>query len=211
MNAYKTIQGIYAITDPALLADNIIYDQVSQAIDAGISVLQYRNKIASYDIQHQQAEKLNNLCQKNQVLFIINDSVELAKQVSADGIHLGRADKNISQAREILGEYSIIGLSCYNQLQRAINAEQYGADYVAFGRFFPSKTKPLAIAADPELIFQAKQKLSIPVVAIGGITIENASSIIKAGADSIAIINGIFGQVNVFDAVENLVQTFYHS
>ena len=211
MNCNRSIQGIYAITDPLLLPDNIIYDQVSKAIDAGISVLQYRNKIAAYAIQQQQAEKLNELCRKNQVLFIINDSIKLAKYVCADGIHLGKEDNNISYARSELGRDSIIGLSCYNQLQRAVDAQQQGADYVAFGRFFPSKTKPQAIAADLELLIQAKQKLSIPIVAIGGITIENAASLINAGADSIAVINGIFGQTDIFNAVQGLVKSFNHT
>jgi len=204
----KNIQGVYAITDPGLLSDNILYDRVSQAIDAGISVLQYRNKTASYDLQQQQSEKLNNLCKKNQVLFIINDSIQLAKQISADGVHLGKEDNNISHAREELGEKAIIGISCYNQLPRAIEAQQQGADYIALGRFFPSKTKPHAIAADPQIITQAKQKISIPIVAIGGITAENASTVINAGADSIAVINGIFAQKNVFNAVEELAQLF---
>jgi thiamine-phosphate pyrophosphorylase len=208
MNCNRAIQGVYAITDPFLLPDNIIYDQVSKAIDAGISVLQYRNKIAAYAIQQQQAEKLNDLCRKNQVLFIINDSIKLAKHVSADGVHLGKEDNNISYARSELGSNSIIGLSCYNKLQRAVDAQLQGADYIAFGRFFPSKTKPQAIAADLELIIQAKQKLSIPIVAIGGITIDNAASLINAGADSIAVINGIFGQTDIFNTVQGLAKSF---
>jgi thiamine-phosphate pyrophosphorylase len=204
----KKIQGVYAITDPHLLSDDILYDSVSQAIDAGISVLQYRNKTASYDLQLQQAERLNTLCQNNQVLFIINDSIKLAKQVSADGVHLGKEDNNISQAREQLGKKATIGISCYNQLQQAIEAEQYGADYIAFGRFFPSKTKPHATAADPQIITHAKQKISIPIVAIGGITEENASTVIEAGADSIAVINGIFAQENINNAVKDLGELF---
>jgi len=204
----KKIQGVYAITDPHLLSDDILYDSVSQAIDAGISVLQYRNKIASYNIQQQQAERLNKLCQNNQVLFIINDNVQLAKQVSADGVHLGKEDNNISQARKQLGKTAIIGISCYNQIQRAIEAEQQGADYIAFGRFFPSKTKPHATAADPQIIIQAKQKISIPIVAIGGITAENANTVISAGADSIAVINGVFAQKNITNAVKDLAELF---
>jgi thiamine-phosphate pyrophosphorylase len=204
------IQGIYAITDPNLLTDNILYDSVSQAIDAGISILQYRNKTASYDLQQRQAEILNVLCKNNQVLFIINDSVQLARKVSADGVHLGKEDKNISQAREKLGESAIIGISCYNQLQRAIKAEQQGADYIAFGRFFPSKTKPHAISAIPELITQARKQISIPIVAIGGITAENANVLIKAGADSLAVINGIFAQKNTFAAAADLIEVFKH-
>jgi thiamine-phosphate pyrophosphorylase len=204
----KKIQGVYAITDPYLLSDNILYNSVSQAIDAGISVLQYRNKTASYDLQQQQAECLNTVCQKNQVVFLINDSIQLAKQVSADGVHLGKEDNNVSHAREQLGPSAIIGISCYNQLQRAIDAEQYGADYIAFGRFFSSKTKPHASAADPQIITQAKQKISIPIVAIGGITVENANTVINAGADSIAVINSIFAQKKTFNAAEELVQLF---
>jgi len=142
------------------------------------------------------------------VLFIINDNVQLAKQVSADGVHLGKEDNNISQARKQLGKTAIIGISCYNQIQRAIEAEQQGADYIAFGRFFPSKTKPHATAADPQIIIQAKQKISIPIVAIGGITAENANTVISAGADSIAVINGVFAQKNITNAVKDLAELF---
>jgi thiamine-phosphate pyrophosphorylase len=209
-HAKKSISGIYAITDPNLLADNVLIDEVSQAIDAGISVLQYRNKIADYSIQQQQAEKLSHLCKKNNVCFIINDHIQLAKEVSADGVHLGKSDNKIKQARESLGQNAIIGISCYHQLNTALNAQKEGADYIAFGRFFPSQTKPLAIQAEIGLLTIAKQALSIPIVAIGGITCENIDSLLSAGADSIAVINSIFGQDNTFKSVKQLVKKYDH-
>jgi thiamine-phosphate pyrophosphorylase len=213
MSSNKSISGlsgIYAITDPNLLADNILIDEVSKAIDAGISVLQYRNKIADYSLQQQQAEKLSSLCKKNNVCFIINDHIQLAKEVSADGVHLGKTDKKLKLARETLGQDAIIGISCYNQLDTAISAQKEGADYIALGRFFASQTKPQAVQADIELLTLAKQQLSIPIVAIGGVTYENIDSLIAAGADSIAVINSIFGHDNTFKSVKQLVKKYEH-
>ncbi|MFK5985171.1 MAG: thiamine phosphate synthase [Pseudomonadota bacterium] len=204
----KAIQGLYAITDPLLIADDSLYDMVSKAIDGGISVLQYRNKTASFDMQQQQAEMLNRLCQQNQVIFIINDQIKLAKNVSADGVHLGKTDQNIQLAREQLGQQAIIGLSCYNQIETALEAQQQGVDYVAFGRFFPSKTKPQAVQADPLLLIQAKQQLTIPMVAIGGINLSNIKHLAERGVDSVAIVNGIFAQHDILGATRQLVQQF---
>lgn len=204
----REIRGIYAITDPSLISDQQLYDTVSQAIDGGMSILQYRNKIASERVLQQQAESLKKLCAQNDVLFLINDSVELAHQVDADGVHIGREDGAIQIARKRLGEQAIIGVSCYNQLQNALLAEQYGADYIAFGRFFNSKTKPEAVQAYPELIRQAKQKLQIPIVAIGGITLNNASQLLEEGVDALAIIQGIFAQDNVKEACQALQSLF---
>jgi len=204
----KRIQGLYGITDPQLIADQNLYDTVSQAIDGGLAILQYRNKVASQPIMYQQAEVLKKLCEANQVLFFVNDSLELAKSIDADGVHIGKHDGAIAAARKALGENAIIGVSCYNQLENALAAEQAGADYIAFGRFFGSQTKPEAIQAYPELIVAAKDKISLPIVAIGGISIDNADILLQAGADSLAVIHGIFGQVDVYAACQALNKQF---
>ncbi len=203
--SHDKIKGLYAITDPLLIKDALLYDAVSQAIDGGISVLQYRNKIASYDLQLQQASLLKDLCQKNQITFIINDHIDLAKQVSADGVHLGKSDQNIVLAREELGKNAIIGLSCYNCLDKAIEAQQQGVDYIAFGRFFPSKTKPDAVQADLQLLLKAKQKIHLPIVAIGGVSKNNVALLTHNGANSVAVINAIFAQENIFMATREIV------
>ena len=141
-------------------------------------------------------------------VFLVNDDVELAKQTQADGVHLGREDVSLVQARTQLGPQAIIGVSCYNELARAVQAQNEGADYVAFGRFFPSRTKPQAVQADLELLREAKTKLHIPIVAIGGITPENGASLIAAGADALAVIEGVFGQADVRAAAARYARLF---
>lgn len=200
------IKGLYAITDPNLLSDEVIYDKVSEAIDGGISVLQYRNKVANKALQYQQAEQLSQLCAKNQVTFIINDDINLAYDVDADGVHLGKEDSSLKLAREKLGINKIIGISCYNQLNSAEKAQKQGADYIAFGRFFPSKTKPEAVQAQLSIIKQAKRLIKLPIVAIGGINLSNIEDIVTAQADAIAIIHAIFATEAVYSATKLLNQ-----
>ena len=132
----------------------------------------------------------------------------MAKQAQAAGVHLGREDASLAQARAQLGPQPIIGVSCYNDLARAVKAQAEGADYVAFGSFFPSRTKPQAVRAGLELLCEAKQKLHIPVVAIGGITPENGVHLLAAGADALAVIEGVFGQADVREAAERYARLF---
>ncbi|MCU7837592.1 MAG: thiamine phosphate synthase [gamma proteobacterium symbiont of Taylorina sp.] len=186
------IMGLYAITDPQLISDKHLFRSVEFAILGGAKVVQYRNKLASQVQQYEQAEQLSYLCQQHQVTFIINDDPLLAKSVKAAGVHLGQDDGKIADARQLLGEQGIIGVSCYNRIEKAISAMEQGADYIAFGRFFPSKTKPAAVQAEDNLLEQARQQLSIPIVAIGGINLNNASQLIKHGADAIAVIHSLF-------------------
>jgi len=185
------IQGLYAITDPELIPDNKLISSIEQAILGGARVIQYRNKTASKEIQQQQARQLSVLCKQHKVCFIINDDARLAHAVQADGVHVGKEDGKIADARQLLGNQAIIGVSCYNQLENAQRAITLGADYIAFGRFFPSKTKPQAIQADPTLLKQAAAQLHVPIVAIGGINRDNAQQLIQYGADSIAVINDL--------------------
>ena len=186
------IQGLYAITDPLLITDKLLFSSIESAILGGAKIIQYRNKLAPEATQYEQALQLSKLCQQHQVSFIINDDPTLAKAVNADGVHLGQGDKKIADARKILGEQAIIGVSCYNKISNAQHAIEQGADYIAFGRFFPSNTKPQAIQADLQLLEQARQQFSIPIVAIGGITLDNASGVIENGADAIAVIHSLF-------------------
>lgn len=188
----RLIQGLYAITDAELIADNELFSAVEAAILGGAKVIQYRNKSASNALQYQQAEQLRALCQQHQVLFLINDDPALARAVNADGVHVGRDDGKIADARKQLGAQAIIGVSCYNQLKNAQHAISQGADYIAFGRFFPSKTKPHALQAELSLLAQAELHLNVPIVAIGGITLHNARQLISHGADAIAVIHSLF-------------------
>lgn len=190
-------RGLYAITDERLSAPGQLPVCVSAAIAGGARVIQYRNKQGKAQQRRQETAALLQLCQQHHVPLLINDDVALAASVSADGVHLGKADASLAQARQQLGPQAIIGVSCYNSLQRAISAAQAGADYVAFGRFFSSHSKPDAQPAEAALLGQARRQLQLPIVAIGGITPENGQQLVAAGADLLAAIHGVFGQPNI--------------
>jgi thiamine-phosphate pyrophosphorylase len=199
------ISGLYAIT-PDEADTDLLLAKVEAALQGGISILQYRNKLASCELQAQQAGAISPLCRQYQVPFIINDSVELCLTLDADGVHIGADDGAIAEVRAKLGANKILGASCYNRFDLALSAQQAGATYVAFGACFVSNTKPHAPVASLDLFRQAKAQLHIPAVAIGGITLESASSVIQAGADSIAVINAIFNA----DDIKLSVQQFAH-
>lgn len=208
MVSQSHVAGLYAIADTQYLDDTRLIDAVAQAIAGGARVIQYRDKKHAATERTRQASELAKLCRQHDALFIVNDDVALAKETRADGVHLGRWDSSLAQAREQLGPRAIIGVSCYNELARAQAAEMQGANYVAFGRFFPSRTKPQAVQASLDLLREAKRKLHIPVVAIGGITPENGASLIAAGADALAAIEGVFGQADVRTAAERYARLF---
>lgn len=197
----KIRRGLYAITDDLLIAPEELLNSAEQAILGGAVMIQYRSKFLDVCLKQRQAAELVALCQRHAVPLIINDDVELALRVGADGVHLGKSDHTIEVARTLLGDNAIIGISCYNELARAQQAKEAGADYIAFGRFFSSQTKPLAIQATISLIGQAKP-FGLPIAVIGGIRHDNASSLIEAGADLLAVVQGVFGQTNVFSAAQ---------
>ena len=208
MKKRQHLKGLYAITDSSLIADSNIVNAVELAINGGCRVIQYRDKSGSPSKRLQQARALQKICRHHNTVFIINDDIELARQVDADGVHLGREDITLREARHTLGHDFIIGVSCYNQLPLALQAEQEGADYVAFGRFFPSRIKPDAVTAEPEILQQAKQQLQIPVVAIGGIDPHNAGVLIDHGADMLAVISAIFAQKDIQQAAGRIAGLF---
>lgn len=183
-------QGLYAITQTENRTDDEIIAAVTAVLKGGAAVLQYRDK--SVNDNHALARELLRLCQSYQIPFIINDDVVLAEKLGANGVHLGKQDGDVVSARQRLGAQAIIGISCYNSLDRAKTMQDQGADYVAFGRFFPSTSKPLAAPADLETLKIAKQVLTIPIVAIGGILPNNACQLLDAGADVLAVIAGVF-------------------
>ena len=156
-------------------------------------MVQYRDKTSDRPSRLQQAQALLSLCGRHAVPLIINDDVELARRVGADGVHLGRKDPPVSRARELLGPEAIVGVSCYNQPERAFQAQAAGASYVAFGRFFGSSIKPLAVQSSPDMLREIVPRLSVPVVVIGGITPENGATLLQAGADLLAVIGALFG------------------
>ena len=189
--------GLYAITDSSLIPTCELANRVARAIAGGATIIQYRDKESTANERYQEAGALSALCRLHDIPLIINDDVELAAAVGAAGVHLGKTDTTLDQARNRLGAKAIIGVSCYNELERATAAAEAGASYVAFGRFFPSLSKPLAVAAEPALLQQARKQIELPIVAIGGITPDNGGLLIEAGADLLAVIHGVFGQANI--------------
>ena len=200
--------GIYLISDYKNLAIDDLLDKTEKILDVGISLFQFRDKNSKYEIKKSTALKLQTLCKKYNTLFIVNDDVVLAKEISADGVHLGGDDMDISMARKILGD-KIIGVSCYNNLEDAITAEIMGADYITLGSFFNSPTKPEARKIAIDLLPIAKSKLNIPVVAIGGITPENGKQLVDNKADFLAIISGIYASTDIINTVKAYKNLFY--
>lgn len=203
------LRGLYVITDKHLIPKDRFVETVEQAIIGGAQVVQYRDKSDDLACRLDQLQGLNELCQKYQVPLIVNDDYTLLKFIPAQGIHLGKEDAQVTQVRESLGDQILIGVSCYNQFSLAQRALHEGANYVAFGSFFRSSTKPHAVTAGIELLQQAKRQLSCPVVAIGGITPENGAQLIAAGADCLAVIHGVFGQPDVAEAARHYAQLFF--
>lgn len=182
--------GLYAITQCENKSPDQIIEEVKAAIRGGAVVIQYRDK-KPVDALYL-ATELARICRLNNIPLIINDNMDLCLQSNADGVHLGKDDFDISEARKHLGDETVIGVSCYNSLERALNAQSLGASYVAFGRFFPSSSKPLASPASIDTLYKAKQVIQLPIIAIGGILPKNGNQLIDAGADLLAVIGGIF-------------------
>lgn len=191
------LRGLYAITDDRLTPGTELQAQVEAALRGGTRLVQYRNKSNDTTQRRADAAMLQGLCTRWDALLIVNDDVELAAQVCAAGVHLGREDVAPSIARRRLGKRAIIGASCYDRLDLALEAQDAGVDYVAFGSVFPSPTKPAATRAPLSLIEQAHARLDVPICAIGGITRTNAASVITAGADMVAVISDLFAGDNV--------------
>ena len=202
------LRGIYAITDSNLLPnDTCLQEAVESALRGGLKLLQYRDKTADASKALRQARLLADLCLSYNCQLIINDDPELAKASEAAGVHLGQSDSHLGHARDLLGKEAIIGSTCHNSLQLATAATKAGANYLAFGRFFPSTTKPDAPAASLA-IFKLAAKLNLPTVAIGGLTIEHAPILANAGASMLASVASIFDQSCPETAVKNFRKAF---
>jgi thiamine-phosphate pyrophosphorylase len=202
------INGLYAITPDETDTAALLY-KVRLALLGGAHVLQYRNKIADASLRAEQAGALRRLTREFGVPLIVNDDAALARHVEADGVHLGGEDGSVAEARTLLGGNGIVGVSCYNRLPLAQEAVQQGADYVAFGAFFPSGVKPEAVAASLELLEQARQELNVPIVAIGGITVQNGAQLIEVGADALAVISAVFAAADIQDAAKQFAELNY--
>ncbi len=198
------MRGLYAITDGPR-RDLLVAAEA--ALAGGACMLQYRDKSTDPARRHTEAVTLQTLCQTHGVPLIINDDIALAAAVGAAGVHLGERDADIATARARLGPDAIIGASCYDSLSRARQLAAAGADYLAFGAFHPSPTKPHARHASPALLRDAAA-LGLPRVAIGGITPDNGGALIDAGADLLAVISGVFGAADVRAAARRYADLF---
>jgi len=203
----KTVSGLYAVT-PDLGDTALLLKLARAALAGGARVVQYRNKIADDALRLEQATALRSLCHEYGTALIINDHVELACEIDADGVHVGADDAGVTTARARLGPNKIIGASCYDTLQRARDAAAQGADYVAFGSFFLSAVKPGAVRAPLSLLREAGAQVDVPVVAIGGITHANAPELISAGVDAVAVISALFAAPDVETAARVFCKLF---
>jgi thiamine-phosphate pyrophosphorylase len=204
------IQGLYAVT-PETADTKLLLQRVEAALDGGARVVQYRQKHADVTLRLAQARALQNLLSARGLPLIINDDLALALESHADGVHLGRTDGEIAAARARLGATRLIGVSCYNEFDRAAAAVAAGANYVAFGSMFASLVKPHAIRADIGLITRAKEAFAaspIAVVAIGGITRHNTQQLIDAGVDAVAVISDLFDAPDIASCARSYQQLF---
>ena len=201
------INGLYAITPDLENTDDLV-GRTQQVLEGGAQLIQYRNKLASDVLLREQARVLLQLCKEYKVPLIINDHLDLALEIDADGLHVGRDDVSIATARNQLGWNKIVGASCYNNLDLARQGEKEGADYVAFGAFFPSLTKPNAFFVPANLVSQAKKEIAIPIVGIGGIQLINARIVIQSGCAAIAVCNDLFHTENIKATATQYTQLF---
>ena len=206
--ARSKISGLYAVT-PEEPDTRVLTAKVRAALAGGATVVQYRSKTGDAVSRRAQATSLFNACRGHDVPLIINDHLELALEIDADGVHLGDEDGSIAAARKKLGPHKILGATCHNLLQSALEAQYAGASYVAFGSFFASGVKPDAVRAPLELLREAKKILSVPVVAIGGVTHANAPQLIAAGADCVAVISALFNAPDVKLAAQEFCNLFH--
>ena len=199
MAAHMMLTGLYAVTldDPILPRLSAL---VQAALNGGTSIVQYRNKTAPPPLRRAQAAELLRICRSAGARLIVNDDVWLAVEIGADGAHIGRDDApggSLAAARDALGAKRILGVSCYNEMARAEEAAAAGADYLAFGSVFASRTKPSAVRAPLELIAEARRRFHLPIAAIGGITLENAPQVLAAGADMLAVASDLFDTMDI--------------
>lgn len=202
-----SISGLYALT-PDLADASELSARVAAALAGGATAIQYRNKTASPEVRLKQARAVRALCSARGATLIVNDDVELALAVAANGVHLGHDDPTVATARARLGPAAIIGVSCYDSLLRAEAAVGAGVDYIAFGSFFRSAVKPAAVRAHPSLLSEAKRRWEVAVVAIGGITAANAAPLLHAGADALAVISAVFDAPDVEAAAREIASLF---
>lgn len=200
--------GLYVITPPEVADAERLLALVDAAIAGGARVVQYRDKGTDGPRRLAQATALADLCRARDTCLIVNDDVALARASGADGVHVGREDAGVAEARAALGPRALVGATCHDSLALAIQARRAGADYVAFGSFFASPTKPHAVRAPVTLLAEARARLTLPIVAIGGITPENGAALVAAGASHLAVVSGVLGAADPSTAARRYAELF---
>ncbi len=204
------MRGLYLVTPDWDETDKLL--KASRlACEAGVAVLQYRHKTASAALRMEQATQLQQLCKSMQIPFIINDHIDLCLAIDADGVHVGGTDASVAVARTLLGKEKILGASCYGDLQLARDAANAGANYVAFGGFYPSRVKQYPVTTPKEIIHHAKAELDLPVCVIGGMTAANALPLVQQGADMVAAISSVYGADHPSEAAAAFTALFAHA
>lgn len=202
-----SVSGLYAVT-PDAVDSAWLRSRVEQVLAGGARMLQYRSKSPDRSLRLKQARELAAVCRTHGVCFIVNDDIEIAHECGADGVHLGREDGSIAAARARLGRDALVGASCYGDLARAQECVDAGADYLAFGSFFASSVKPGAVRPPPDMLSEARRRWRLPLVAIGGLTPENAPVVLAAGADALAVISALFHVPDSRAAAQAFAQLF---
>lgn len=200
-------RGLYLIT-PNWDDTEQLLRSTEQALQAGVALLQYRHKTADPELRLRQASALQALCRRYQTAFVINDHVDLAAQLDADGVHVGGTDLSVAQARMLLGKHKIVGASCYGDLSLAQTAQAQSASYVAFGGFYPSVVKKYPVTTPLDLVREARLLIPLPIVVIGGMTVELALPLVERGADLVAAISSVYNHANTNDAARQFVSLF---
>jgi len=193
---------IYAITDDVLTPENSVLEQTCELLECGVKLLQYRTKLEPKN--ESVATALKELCERYGARFIINDDVKFAAKIGANAVHIGKDDGGVKAARKILGEDAFIGVSCYDDLNLALKAQDEGASYAAFGALFASPTKPNAPLCKFKTIMRAKQILRIPICVIGGINVANITQIAALNPDYIAVISALYRPASIKENLRNL-------
>lgn len=204
MSKKELLKGIYVLSDALLTPTETIFSQLERVLKSGVSVIQFREKYASDDEIEFTCKELCDLCKRYNALFIMDDRAHLAKKVDADGLHVGEDDISYEEARAIMGEDKIIGISCYGDINRALKYEALGADYVAFGSFFPSPTKPHSKVVPLEVLVEAKKVLRVPICAIGGINETNIGKVASSGIAMYSVISAVYANDRIEENIKKL-------
>lgn len=202
------IHGLYAITNHGHLSIDVLLKDMEAVLKGGASIIQFRDKHSSTTEKEKRAVALQTLCADYQSVFIINDDVALCKKINADGIHLGTRDISITEARKYLGNHKIIGATCHSSLSLALQAQAQTANYIALGKFFPSLTKDEAPLASINCIAPIQKECHLPIVAIGGITLDNAPALIAQNVQALAVINDLFSQTHIEQRAQQFCSLF---